>query len=279
MFRNLYDAAGAAQRVFEVWDMPQEEEGKGDVRPDTNARQPIVLENVSFAYNEAAPILRGMSFALKPGERVALVGASGCGKSTALKLLLAFYRQQTGHVRVMGGDSRAYSLEALRGLFSYVGQDAYLFPGTIWENVKMARPEAAEEEIRAALRAARADDLDAQAEIGERGNRLSGGQRQRVCIARAMLKNAPILLLDEPTSALDTESEYLVTQALEELMIGKTTLLVAHRLSAMRGIDRILCIEKGQIVEEGTHEELMKKGGLYQRLYQAQTKEEEGAAS
>ncbi|MCL2810868.1 MAG: ABC transporter ATP-binding protein/permease [Clostridia bacterium] len=272
--RGLFTAAGHGQRIFEVWDMPQEEEGTGGAKAGLTLETPVVFRDVSFAYHEAAPVLKDMSLSLRPGEKVALVGASGCGKSTALKLLLAFYRHQSGNIYAMGGDSRDYSLTELRKLFSYVGQDAYLFPGTIWQNVKMGREDATDEQIMKAIRAARVDDLDLHAEIGERGNRLSGGQRQRVCIARAMIKDAPILLLDEPTSALDTESEYLVSLALDELIREKTTLLVAHRLSAMRGIDRILCIEDGKIAEEGTHEELMQKGGLYFRLYQAQIKEE-----
>jgi len=275
--RGLFTAAGHGQRIFEVWDMPQEQEGSGEAKADPACETPVVFRDVAFAYHDAAPVLKELTLSLRPGEKVALVGASGCGKSTALKLLLAFYRQQGGRITAMGGDSCEYPLAELRGLFSYVGQDAYLFPGTIWQNVKMGREDATDEQIMAAIRAAKADDLQLHAEIGERGNRLSGGQRQRVCIARAMLKDAPILLLDEPTSALDTESEYLVNLALDELIRGKTTLLVAHRLSAMRGIDRILCIEDGRITEEGTHQELMRLGGLYFRLYQAQTKEEENA--
>jgi len=272
--RGLFTAAGHGQRIFEVWDMPQEEEGSGAVKANLASENPVVFRDVSFAYHEAVPVLKDMTLSLRPGEKVALVGASGCGKSTALKLLLAFYRHQGGDIFAMGGNSRDYPLTELRQLFSYVGQDAYLFPGTIWQNVKMGKEDATDGQIMGAIRAARVDDLDLHAEIGEGGNRLSGGQRQRVCIARAMVKDAPILLLDEPTSALDTESEYLVSLALDELMREKTTLLVAHRLSAMRGIDRILCIEDGRIAEQGAHEELMQKGGLYFRLYQAQTKEE-----
>jgi ABC-type multidrug transport system fused ATPase/permease subunit len=271
--RGLFTAAGHGRRIFEMWDMPQEEEGNGSVKTNLSSKNPVVFRNVSFAYHAAAPLLNDLSFSLRPGEKVALVGASGCGKSTVLKLLLAYYRQQGGEIIVMDGDSRDYSLTELRELFSYVGQDAYLFPGTIWQNVKMGREDATDEQIIRAMRAAKLDDLNPHTEVGEHGNRLSGGQRQRVCIARAMVKDAPILLLDEPTSALDTESEYLVSVALDELIREKTTLLVAHRLSAIRNIDRILCIDGGRIAEEGTHEELMQKNGLYFRLYQAQSKE------
>jgi ATP-binding cassette subfamily B protein len=218
------------------------------------------------------PTLQNVSFQAKPGETIALVGPSGAGKSTIFNLLLRFFEPQSGEVRVDGIDVRKVSLPELRARMALVPQDVALFAGTIAENIRYGSPAASMEEVRQAAVAAQADDFikalpgGYDTLVGERGVTLSGGQRQRIAIARAILKDAPILLLDEATSALDAESEALVQHALEGLMVGRTTLVIAHRLATVQRAKRILVMDKGQIVEQGTHAELIAKGGLYARL-------------
>lgn len=206
---------------------------------------------------------------MAPGQVAALVGPSGSGKSTILKLLLGFYQARSGTIGILGREIADYSLTNLRQQFALVPQEAYLFSGTIMENIRFGRPQASDEEVIAAARAANAHEFilalphSYQTVVGERGSRLSGGQRQRIAIARALLKDAPILLLDEATSALDNESELLVQEALERLMIGRTTLVVAHRLSTIERADTILVIDDGAVVEQGSHDELLSANGLY----------------
>ena len=260
-------ARGCATRVFELWDLPTEATGGTAREPVGDA---IVFDNVAFSYPDKPTVLNGLSFSLQRGEHIALVGPSGSGKSTAIKLLMALYRKQGGEISLFGHAIEAWSTDSLRERISYVGQDTYLFAGSIWDNVAMGNREASNEDIQSAIDAALLHDIDTKREIGERGLRLSGGQRQRIAIARAMVKDAPLLLLDEPTSALDTQSEAFVSEALRRLMKGRTAIVIAHRLSALRNIDRILCLEDGRIAESGTHEQLMSLQGVYYRLYKTQ---------
>ncbi len=260
-------ARGCASRVFELWDMAPEHKGGAETLPQSGS---IRFSDVVFSYPDKPPVLNGLSFEIKQGERVALVGASGCGKSTVLKLMMALYHKNTGCITMFGHAIEDWSVDELRAQISYVGQEPYLFPGSIWDNVAMGRPGPTDAQIQQAIDAALLTDIDVHREIGERGIRLSGGQRQRVAIARAMLKDAPLLLLDEPTSALDTQSEALVSEALQRLMAGRTTVIIAHRLSALRNIDHILCVEDGRIAQSGTHEQLIALRGVYYRLYQSQ---------
>ncbi|QHT60947.1 ABC transporter ATP-binding protein [Paenibacillus lycopersici] len=260
-------ARGCAARVFELWDMPPEPEGGTERKPEGDH---IVFNRVSFAYPGKPPVIEDLSFSVQRGERIALVGASGSGKSTAIKLLMALYRKQGGDISLFGHAIEDWSIDGLRACISYVGQDTYLFAGSIWDNVALGNRSATDAEIQAAIQAALLSDIDVNREIGERGLRLSGGQRQRVAIARAMLKDAPLLLLDEPTSALDTQSEALVSEALQRLMQGRTAIVIAHRLSALRHIDRIVCLQDGRAAESGTHERLMSMQGVYYRLYRSQ---------
>jgi ABC-type multidrug transport system fused ATPase/permease subunit len=260
-------ARGCASRVFELWDMAAEPKGGSITKPQGSS---IQFSEVVFSYPEKPPVLQSLSFEVKSGEHVALVGASGCGKSTAIKLLMALYHKSAGEIKLFGHCIEDWSVDALREQISYVGQDSYLFTGSIWDNVAMGRQGSTDDQIQSAIDAALLGDCDVHREIGERGVRLSGGQRQRASIARAILKDAPLLLLDEPTSALDTQNEALVTQSLQALMQGRTTIIIAHRLSALRNIDRILCMQGGRIAESGTHEELMALRGVYYRLYESQ---------
>jgi ABC-type multidrug transport system fused ATPase/permease subunit len=245
----------------------------------------VAFERVTFAYPEAsrgrggarAPAHDGLSFRVAPGERVAFVGPSGAGKSTIARLLLRFYDPTEGCVRVGGHDARELPLERLRAQVAVVSQDTYLFHGTVEDNLRMGRPDATLEELAAAARAANAHAFITRLPrgyrtvVGERGVRLSGGQRQRIAIARALLRDAPILVLDEALSSVDAESEALIQEALDRLMRGRTTLIFAHRLSSVIGADRILAVESGRVVEEGTHAELMaQRGGLYHALMSMQ---------
>ncbi|SDX49138.1 ABC transporter ATP-binding protein [Paenibacillus sp. CF384] len=264
-------ARGCATRVFELWDLAPEPTGGKATEP---VNEVIRFSDVVFSYGDpSSPVLRGVSFTILHGEHIALVGTSGSGKSTALKLLMALYRKNEGEIEIFGHAVEEWATDALREFISYVGQDTYLFAGTLWDNFAMGNPRASDAQIQAAIDAALLQDIDMKRDIGERGMRLSGGQRQRVAIARAMLKDAPLLLLDEPTSALDTQSEALVSEGLRRLMHGRTTIIIAHRLSALRHIDRVLCLHDGQIVESGTHEQLMAMQGVYHRLYKSQEAE------
>jgi len=285
---TVQKGVAGGKRVFEVLDEPLERPARapGGGRPGAG-RPVLVVREVGFCYTADGTektALRGVDLTVTEGEVVALVGPSGSGKSTLAKLLLGLYPEYTGEIVVCGMDLRDCDLSRLRQLIAYVPQDAYLFDGTIAENIAMGKPGATEAEIVRAAKTANAHDFileqpDAyETKVGERGAKLSGGQRQRIAIARALLRDAPILLLDEATSALDTESERLVQDAVSVLMKGRTTLAVAHRLSTIEAADRILVMDGGQIIEEGTHRELLAAGEAYASLHAAQ-RIEVGAAA
>ncbi|GLS30495.1 ATP-binding cassette, subfamily B [Mesorhizobium albiziae] len=276
---ELSQAAGAAERLTEL--LAEQPAIVAPLHPKplpATARGAVEFRDVSFSYpvrpDRAA--VHGLSFAVKPGETVAIVGPSGAGKSTIFSLILRFYDPDSGAILVDGVDVREADPDAVRGRVAIVPQDVTIFAASAADNIAFGRPGATQAEIEAAAKAALADEFILKLEkgydtqVGERGVTLSGGQRQRVAIARAILRDAPILLLDEATSALDAESETLVQTALEHLMEGRTTLVIAHRLATVLKADRILVIEEGRIVEEGTHRSLVKKGGTYARLAKLQ---------
>jgi ATP-binding cassette subfamily B protein len=276
---ELSQAAGAAERLTEILDERPAITTPADPQKLPDAAQgAVAFDDVSFSY-PARPdraAVHGLTFAVRPGETVAIVGPSGAGKSTIFSLLLRFYDPETGTVRVDGVDVRAADPHDLRRRMAIVPQDVTIFAASVRDNIGFGRPGASDAEIAAAATAALADEFIARlpdgyaTEVGERGVTLSGGQRQRIAIARAILRDAPILLLDEATSALDAASETLVQEALEHLMRGRTTLVIAHRLATVLKADRILVIEDGRIVEEGTHKSLVAKGGTYATLARLQ---------
>ncbi|MGQ3017925.1 ABC transporter ATP-binding protein [Phenylobacterium sp.] len=278
------EGLAGARRLFAALDVEPLIREPASPRPLTRSDGAIAFDNVSFAYGPGAPALTGVSLTASRGETIALVGPSGGGKSTILNLIPRFYDVTGGQVSVDGTDVRDLALASLRDQIALVTQEPFLFDDTIRANIAYARPEASQAEIEAAARAAAAHDfIESLPEgyatlVGEAGARLSGGQRQRIAIARAFLKDAPILLLDEATSALDTESEAQVQAALTRLMAGRTTMLIAHRLSTVRGADRIYVIDKGQVVETGDHASLVRAEGLYARLAKSQDLETESAA-
>lgn len=268
---SIGEAAGAAQRTYQILDQPVERSGGSDFAPDDQATV-VRFENTRFAY-DAEPVLKDVSLCVRKGQTVAIVGSSGGGKSTLLKLLLGFYPVEDKRVFLFGHDLNQWSLPAARQHMAFVAQDTYLFPVSVAENIACGRPGANQVEIERAARMANIHDYIVslpegyRTPVGERGARLSGGQRQRLSLARAILKDAPILLLDEPTSALDTESESLVQEALQRFMAGRTTIVIAHRLSTIRNADVVLVLEGGRIVEQGTHDELLGCEGRYKALY------------
>ncbi len=270
------EGLAAAQRMFAAMDIEPEVGDAPDATPLAESAASIRFDNVSFAYGAAAPALNGVTLEANRGETVALVGPSGGGKSTILNLIPRFYDVTAGQVSIDGRDVRSITLASLRHQIALVTQEPFLFDDTIRANIAYSSPDASQAEVEAAARAAAAHefiiaiDKGYDAQVGEAGMRLSGGQRQRIAIARAFLKNAPILLLDEATSALDTESERLVQAALERLMAGRTTLLIAHRLSTVKNADRIYVIDEGRVVETGAHASLLRSRGLYARLARQQ---------
>jgi subfamily B ATP-binding cassette protein MsbA len=245
-------------------------EGEGDSMQEFS--DSITFEDVSFEYEPGVPVFNGISFTVHRGEVVAIVGSSGVGKSTLVNLLPRFYDVTSGRISIDGKDIRHFSLDSLRKCIAMVTQDVILFNDTIRANISYGDPAAGDDAIISAAKAALVDHFvsDYESKVGERGLRLSGGERQRISIARALLKNAPILILDEATSSLDTESESLVHQALQNLMEGRTTIVIAHRLSTVRRADRIIVLADGRIRESGTHEELVVRRGLYWKLYNMQ---------
>jgi subfamily B ATP-binding cassette protein MsbA len=267
----------AARRLFTALDVEPEVREQPGALALSKGQATIRFEGVSFSYgDQGGPALSDVSFEVRRGETVALVGPSGGGKTTILNLIPRFYDATTGRVTIDGADVRDVTLTSLRDQIALVTQEPFLFDDTIRANIAYARPDATQAEIEQAARAAAAHEFIGALSkgydtgVGEAGARLSGGQRQRIAIARAFLKDAPILLLDEATSALDTESEAQVQAALKRLMAGRTTILIAHRLSTVRGADRICVVDKGQIVETGDHASLVRKRGLYARLAKTQ---------
>lgn len=272
---SIQRSVGAAERVFEVMDEIPDIADAPDARPLPRARGEVSFEHVSFAY-EREPVLKDFSLQARPGEAIALVGPSGAGKSTIAGLLARFYDPQEGAIRVDGEDLRRITLASLKSNIALVDQETFLFNDTIRNNIRYSRRGASDAEVEEAGCLAYADDFirllpnGYDTSIGDRGLRLSGGQRQRLCIARAILRDAPILILDEATSALDTESEAMVQKALANLMRNRTTFVIAHRLSTIMHADKIVVLEDGRIVQVGSHQELLQQGGLYQKLYEMQ---------
>lgn len=281
----LEGAAAGMQRVFEILDAEDSVPETPNAKTMPRAKGSIVFENISFAYEAAHPILQGVSLEVKPGQTVALVGGTGAGKTTILSLVPRFYDPSAGCVRIDGGDVREVTKKSLRANISVVLQDTLLLSGTVLENIAYGRPGATTEEIQAAATAAQAHEFIQKlprgydTQVGERGIRLSGGQKQRIGLARAFLKDAPILLLDEPTSALDLETEAEIMGTLHTLMRRFTTLIVTHRLTTIHHVDCIYVLENGQVVESGTGPELLARNGVYARLWNAATQDSANAKS
>lgn len=273
----LQHALAAGQRVFDILDAKSDVPDAGTLLPpESRLRGGVTFKHVSFGYRPNRPVVEDLSVEIKPGEHVALVGPSGAGKSTLMKLLFRFYDVQQGQVEIDDCDIRSMPLSFLRDQIGFVQQEPFLFNGTVRQNVQYGHPEASEEELSSATKAAQAHGFiqalpeGYDTEIGERGVKLSVGQKQRLAIARVLLKNPPIVVMDEATSNIDTETEVEIRIAMEELMRGRTTFVIAHRLSTLQSVDRILVIDQGRIVEDGPHAALVDGGGRYAGLYEAQ---------
>jgi ATP-binding cassette subfamily B protein len=282
---ELGSALVGVRVLFEVLDSPPSEPLDSN-KPSLQIKSArLGFDDVHFAYREDEPVLRGMSFVAEPGKLTALVGPSGGGKSTVFNLLLRFYDAKRGKVFIDGQDIVSVSRRSLRQHIAYVGQDVFLFHATVRENIEFGKPDASEDEIVAAAKAAYAHDFimsfprGYDTPVGEHGLQLSGGQRQRIAIARALIKNAPIILLDEATAALDSESELQVRQAMDHLCQGRTTLAIAHRLHTVSHADCIHVVEDGRVVESGRHDDLLRSGGRYASFYRLQLKEQEPETS
>ena len=272
LLESAQQALAGAERVIEILDAPQSIKDSPGARPIGKAEGRITFENVSFSYIDGIPVLDNVSFEVKPGEMAALVGATGVGKTTMSQLISRFYDPTSGKVCLDGCDLRNITLESLRSNISIVLQDTFLFNGTIEENIAFARPDASFKEIESSARIARIhDDImempDAyQTQVGERGVKLSGGQKQRIAIARAVLCQAPVLILDEATASVDVRTEAQIQQAINEIAGTRTIVTIAHRLSTIRNADHIFVFEKGRIAQSGSHTELIEKEGLYRKM-------------
>ncbi len=282
-FTILQSAMSGAERIFKLLDekaLETEIEGSSPTVPSAPSAEALAFENVSFAYKPGTPVLREVSFHVQKGERIALVGATGAGKSTVTSLLLRLYDFEQGSVRVLGRDVRSYERRQLRDLFSVVPQDVFLFAGTVTSNVALGDPAPDPKKVEQALTRVGALDLflrregGLQARVDERGANFSAGERQLIAFARALYKDTPLLILDEATASIDSDTEARLTAALEVVMQGRTALVIAHRLSTIRAVDRIVVFHRGKVVEAGSHEELLARGGVYARLYRLQYAQE-----
>jgi ATP-binding cassette subfamily B protein len=278
---DLNSALVGVRILFETIDAPTTEPTDDGLPALNVTRGRLEFDRVNFSYRAGEAVLREMSLVAEPGKMTALVGQSGGGKSTVFNLILRFYEVSGGTIAIDGHNIASVSRHSLRNQISYVGQDVFLFRASLRDNIAFGRPDATDAEIVAAAKAAQAHDFIMRlpegygANVGERGGSLSGGERQRIAIARALIKNAPLILLDEATASLDSESEHLVQRALSELCKGRTTLVIAHRLSTIMHADRILVVEGGQVVESGRHDELLRKGGRYALFYRLQLAQQE----
>jgi ATP-binding cassette subfamily B protein/subfamily B ATP-binding cassette protein MsbA len=272
----IQGAKVGVERVFEILDVDRDIKEGTQAFGASGTKGELVWENVSFHYVPEQPVLKDISLHVKPGEKIAIVGPTGVGKSTLVSLIPRFYDPRSGRVLIDGRDIRDYQLKSLRGQIAMVLQPPLVFPITVRENIAYGKPEAKLEEVIAAAKLARIhesiDRLPDKYEtlIGEQGATLSEGERQRITIARAILRDAPILILDEPTSSVDAETEALIMQGLEQLTAGRTTFIIAHRLSTVRKADRIIVLRKGQIIEQGPFNQLIEAGGPFANLYQSQ---------
>lgn len=285
LFNEMKEVSVSIERLEEIMSEPGEKSGtyigeisKGNAILDKDSGEDSVIEfdRITFGYSEGKTILNGIDFTIRAGENVAFVGPSGEGKSTIFKIMCGFYRGSDGVYRLCGRDFEEWNLCAARSMFSLVSQNVFLFPESIGDNIRYGRTDATREEIEEACRLANIHDFIMTLDdgydtvVGERGARLSGGERQRISIARAFLKNAPILLLDEPTSAIDVGCEHLIKEAIERISKGKTVITIAHRLSTIENADRIMVLHNGAVVQSGTHEQLLDEDGLYRELYTMQ---------
>lgn len=275
-FSTIHSGIAAGVRVLDLIDTKQEVQDKENATELTGFNETLTFKNVHFSYGDKE-VLSNVDFTINKGQKVALVGPSGGGKSTMMDLIPRFYDPKSGSILLDNNNLKDVTADSLRRLMGTVSQESILFNDTIFNNIAFAKPDATDEEVIAAAKIANAHDFILNTEngydtsIGDRGNKLSGGQKQRICIARAVLANPPIMLLDEATSALDTESEKLVQDALNRLMENRTSVIIAHRLSTIQHADKILVIDKGQIIESGTHTELLQKNGLYRKLIDMQS--------